>query len=162
MSSKLVANWSGTTVQSLANIQLVSDHFKPDQRTFNADILLNCVEQTVLLPVAELSHLYHASAIFQLIHAIKRNPKIRQIYVWATVLSISNDVLVPFLEHMANVVVTLKDVVNLSVLTKKSSGSVSKKVKIKISCGDLTQNLRNTMLALLIPDNRRRYPCCRD
>lgn len=87
-----------------------------------------CVEPTVLLPVSELSQLYHASAIFQLLRALKRNPKIRQIFVWATFSSTSNEVLIPFLEHMANVVITLKDPVNLSVLTKKNGGSVVKKV----------------------------------
>lgn len=133
LSGKLVSNWTGGIGQSsLANLlsPVVSDPFQPDRRIFTTDIMQYCVEQTILLPVAELSQLYSASAIFQLLRALKRNPKIRQIYVWATVNSISNEVLVPFLEHMANVVVTLKDFVNLSVLTKKTGGSVVKKVRI--------------------------------
>lgn len=126
LSGKLVSNWAGGFAQSLPAV--VSDPFQPDQRIFTTDIMQYCVEQTILLPVAELSQLYSASAIFQLIRALKRNPKIRQIYVWATLNSISNEVLIPFLEHMANVVITLKDSVNLSVLTKKTGGSVVKKV----------------------------------
>lgn len=35
---------------------------------------------------------------------------------------------IPYFEHLANVVVTIKDSVNLSIISRKSNGSVTKKL----------------------------------
>lgn len=47
---------------------------------------------------------------------------------WLSVKNVQSEFQIPYLEYLANVVVTLKDSVNLSIVSRKSSGSVTKKL----------------------------------
>lgn len=92
--------------------------------------LLDLPERSnVLLATAsQLSLEYTIPDIIKLIHSLRQSTKCRQLHMWASVKNISDPKLIPFLEHMADVVVLLKDPKHLSVLTKKITGSVSRKV----------------------------------
>lgn len=84
----------------------------------------------VLLPTASQLNLdYTIPDIVKLVHSLRQSTKCRQLFVWASVKNVSDPKLIPFLEHMADIVVMLKDLKHLSVLTKKSTGSVSRKVR---------------------------------
>lgn len=85
-------------------------------------------DTTIYLPLAELYQTYKISDIFKLIHHHKSKQTIKQLFGWASVKNIDSEFPIPYFEHMANVVVTIKDSVNLSIISRKSSGSVTKKL----------------------------------
>lgn len=78
--------------------------------------------------MAEFTQVFSLKSLFQLVHALKASGTVKQVYLWASPATIGQDMVVPYLEHMATSVLALKDAVNMSVLTKKSGGLVSKKV----------------------------------
>lgn len=82
----------------------------------------------ILILVAEFTQVFSLKSLFQLVHALKTSGTVKQVYLWASPATIGQDMVVPYLEHMATSVLALKDAVNMSVLTKKSGGLVSKKV----------------------------------
>lgn len=47
---------------------------------------------------------------------------------WVSVKNVESELHAPYLEYLANVVVTLKDSVNLSIVSRKATGSVTKKL----------------------------------
>ena len=106
----------------------ITDPFNTVSRNFPSNVMDLSDSANIILPIAELSESYKLSSIFHLVNNYKKNPKIKQIFLWASVKNISNDILIPYLDHMANVIVTIKDRNNLSVLIKKPGGSVTKKV----------------------------------
>lgn len=84
----------------------------------------------VLLATASQLNLdYTIPDIVKLIHSLRQSTKCRQLFVWASIKNVSDPKLIPFLEHMADVVVLLKDAKHLSILTKKITGSVTRKVQ---------------------------------
>ncbi|KAJ6641856.1 hypothetical protein Bhyg_06801 [Pseudolycoriella hygida] len=85
-------------------------------------------DKFLYLPLAEMCQTYNISEVFQLIHRHKTKQTIKQMFGWASVKNIEAEFLIPYLEYLANVVVTIKDSVNLSIVTRKSSGSVTKKL----------------------------------
>lgn len=82
----------------------------------------------ILKPISKISQHYEIPEIIKLIHRIKKNRNVKQIFGWLTISNVLDDRITTYLEHMADLVVTLKDSQYLSVLTKKASGSISKKV----------------------------------
>lgn len=85
-------------------------------------------DKTLYLPLAELCQTYKISEIFKLIHHHKSKQTIKQMFGWVSVQNVQSEFHVPYLEYLANVVVTIKDSVNLSVVSRKSTGSVTKKL----------------------------------
>lgn len=82
----------------------------------------------VFSSLAAMEQQHSLDVIFQTIHTIKAHPKTKQLFVWCSVKNIKDSRLVPFVEHMADVVVTLMDKKTLTILVKRSSGSVTRKV----------------------------------
>ncbi|KAG4077539.1 hypothetical protein HA402_002966 [Bradysia odoriphaga] len=92
-------------------------------------------ESTLYLPLAELCQTYKICDIFKLIHRHKSQQTAKQIIGWVSVKNVESDFHVPYFEYLANVVVTIKDSVNLSIVSRKSTGSVTKKL-FQYQCRD--------------------------
>lgn len=109
-----------------------------DKTSIRRPIDLNSFAQTlnsqeeksnvILPPLAVITQQHKLVTVIQAIHTIRSNAKTKQMFVWATVKNIHDKKVIPFVEHMADVIVTLLDKKTLTILTKRSSGSVSKKV----------------------------------
>lgn len=95
-----------------------------------AQALCNLTEKSniILPPLSILAQQNKLPSLIKSIHQIKTNSKTKQIFVWATVKNIHDKKVIPFVEYLADIVVTLRDEKTLTILTKKSSGSVTKKV----------------------------------
>lgn len=87
----------------------------------------------LLLPLSQLSQEYAIQDIVQLIHNTKKSSNAKQIFLWASTKNILDRKLVPFMEYLADIVVNFKNDKYLTVLTKKISGSVSRKVWFPIT-----------------------------
>lgn len=87
----------------------------------------------VLPPLSWLIQQNKLSAVIRSIQRIKTSPKTKQLFVWATVKNIGDGKVVPFVEHLADIVVNIRDKKTLTILTKRSSGSVTKKVRFLFS-----------------------------
>lgn len=85
-------------------------------------------DKTFYLPLAELCQTYNISDIFKLIHRHKTKTTIKQMFGWISVKNVESEFHIPYMEYLANVVVTIKDSVNLSIVSRKTSGSVTKKL----------------------------------
>lgn len=79
-----------------------------------------------LSPFSKLSLKYADDEIFRMIQSLKRNDNVNQIFGWATSKNISSSILIPFLDHMSDVTVTIKSSY-LTILTKKKFGNVKLK-----------------------------------
>ncbi|KXJ72633.1 hypothetical protein RP20_CCG017558 [Aedes albopictus] len=65
--------------------------------------------------------------LFQFVQRCKRNPSVQYLFLWATEKNISGSFLVPYLEHQSELIVTLEDERHLTILVKKTGGSISNK-----------------------------------
>ncbi|XP_038116192.1 elongator complex protein 5 [Culex quinquefasciatus] len=80
----------------------------------------------LLARISSLSRKHSPRDLFQFVNRCKQT--VEHLFLWATAKNLpSESFLVPYLEHMAGLVVTFEDQRHLSVLTKKSGGSVSNK-----------------------------------
>lgn len=70
----------------------------------------------------ELQH--NEKDIFNLIQKLKLNDNLTQVFVWASSKNIQSRILVPFLEHMSNLTVTINSSNHLAILSKSKSGVV--------------------------------------
>lgn len=85
-------------------------------------------DKVLYLPLAELCQTYKICDIFKLIHHHKTKQTIKQLLGWVSVKNVESEFHVPYLEYLANVVITIKDSVNLSIVSRKATGSVTKKL----------------------------------
>lgn len=113
------------------------DGFVPLNKTFSMhfpliDDKLLIDANIILQPISTLLQFYKPAALFHLIKDFKKNSKIKQIFGWLSAKNISDKFIIPYMEHMADTIITLQNVNNLSVITKKSSGTVIKKVPTPI------------------------------
>lgn len=83
----------------------------------------------MLCTVSKLQRHYHLPDIIHLVHNLKKCHMTMQLFAWASVKNINDAKIIPFFEHMADIIVTLKDATHLTLLTKRASGSVSRKVR---------------------------------
>lgn len=83
----------------------------------------------VLEPLSKLSRAYQESEIFKFIQTIRQNKYIEQVFLWASTTNLHDNkkFLVPFLHHMADLVVNFKDNNTLTILNKGTTGLVSNK-----------------------------------
>lgn len=81
----------------------------------------------LMSPLSKLSLTYRDEEIFRLIQSLKRNENVNQIFCWATSKNINSSILIPFLDHMSDVTVTIKSPSHLTILTKKKFGNVKLK-----------------------------------
>lgn len=80
---------------------------------------------SVILPsFSKLALDFQVEEIIHSLFLLNETRNIRQIFGWLTVKKIKNQLMKPFLEHTADAVITLKTEKYLSVLLKKSSGSI--------------------------------------
>lgn len=66
--------------------------------------------------------------IIQQIKLCQEDQKIKQLFLWITTKNIQHPFIVQFMEHLANTVVHFENSDSVSILNKKSSGSITKKV----------------------------------
>lgn len=82
----------------------------------------------VLAPVSKLALSNSVPDIINLIHYLKQCPKIKQIFIWCSVKNIRDDKLIPFLQYLANIEVVMRTDSDLQILTKRNTGTVTRKV----------------------------------
>lgn len=77
----------------------------------------------ILPPISKLELLHNEQSIAKIIQTLKIDPNVSQIFGWATCKNINSRLLIPFLEHMSDVVVKIKSDRLLTILTKRKFGS---------------------------------------
>lgn len=82
----------------------------------------------LLAPVSKLALCNSVPDIIKLVHYLKQSTKIRQIFMWCSTKNIQDDKIIPFLQYLADIEVVLKTDSHLQMLTKRNTGSVSRKV----------------------------------
>lgn len=127
-SEHLISSWltpdEQTTVVDLSSVVPLA--FITDQSAVPANLLDIPKDSNIIIHVGRLVQYFKLGSLFRLIeHYRKRTTK--QIFTWVTVKCIADNITIPSLEHMANVVVTLADHQHLHILTKKSGGSIVRK-----------------------------------
>ncbi|XP_055685835.1 uncharacterized protein LOC129791621 [Lutzomyia longipalpis] len=98
----------------------------------NIDIgdLLKFPEDSVSIifsSVASISRQYALEDFFRLIHKLQCSPCVKHIVLYATQKYIKEAFIVPFLEHLAEEIVTLEGKNSIKIVTRKPGGSVLKK-----------------------------------
>lgn len=83
----------------------------------------------ILANVSKLEMNYSIRDIVQLIDKLKKSKNVKQCFGWIAAKHIRDAKIIPFLEYMADIVITIQDEHTLNVLTKRSTGSVFKKVR---------------------------------
>lgn len=108
--------------ESILN-KLLEEQNSPFEK-FDGNTEITSKTAVVLPPISKLSLDHSPSAIASIIQSLKLDKNVTQVFAWATTKNINSLIVVPFLEHMSSVVVTLKSLKLLSVLTKRKFGSV--------------------------------------
>ncbi|CAG9807875.1 unnamed protein product [Chironomus riparius] len=65
--------------------------------------------------------------IFRKIQELKSSDNVLQIFGWICIKNVQNKILVPFLEHMSNLIVTINDSEHMTIVSKNKSGSMKSK-----------------------------------
>lgn len=92
---------------------------------------LTCVESLteqapfMFATVSKLSRKYDPAVLFLFVEHCRRSSSVQYLFLWTTEKNIRSNLLVPFLEHMSQLIVTFQDEQHLSILSKKPGGSVS-------------------------------------
>jgi hypothetical protein len=84
----------------------------------------------VLTPISRLlvhDESYKVSSVIQALHKLKQHSNVKQTFAVASTPSIAELFIVKFLEHLADLVVTVLDAKHLRILTKKIGGQVTNK-----------------------------------
>lgn len=89
-------------------------------------------QYTILQPLSKQILKFKIEEIIQQIKSYQENQKIKQLFLWITIKNIQHPFIVKFMEHLANTVVHFENCDSVSILNKKSSGSISKKVFEKL------------------------------
>lgn len=97
------------------------------------DLNLNERTSLILAPFSKLAIHYKISAVIELIYRLKGTKNVKQIFGWLTVKNTNNHLLQPFLEHIADTIITLNSEKLLTVVVKRSHGVV----KTKQYCHDV-------------------------
>lgn len=100
-----------------------------DYKIFDAANQFSAESKTsvVLQPISKLELDLSEREITENIQILKLNSNVTQIFLWASTKNIQSPLIVPFLQHMANVVVHITSVKHLTVITKRRHGSVQAK-----------------------------------
>ncbi|XP_055612230.1 elongator complex protein 5 [Uranotaenia lowii] len=76
--------------------------------------------------VSKLARCHRPAELFAFVDSCRKSDfPIQQLFLWATVKNMTEQFLIPYLEHMAEVVVSLEDDRHLSILSRKTGGSIS-------------------------------------
>lgn len=85
-------------------------------------------KQTVVFPsLSKLEVNHNESFVIDIIQGLKINKNVSQIFVWATVKNVQHRLLIPFVEHISDVIITIKSSDVLSTLTRRKFGSTKLK-----------------------------------
>ncbi|XP_058466839.1 elongator complex protein 5 [Malaya genurostris] len=125
-------------------IVLIKDHFGIENTSCKivngwlheqkgSSAVLNMIESLnengafLYVRISKLARTHDPPELFRFVNACKRNNSVKYLFLWATEKNIRPGFLVPYLEHMAGLILTIVDDKHLSILTKKQGGSVSNK-----------------------------------
>lgn len=117
---------SNKIIQKVLDEQNVKFQYFPAQ-DLNDELVFPEPTVLILKPFSKLELDYSCSRIFELILKLKHTKNVKQIFGFATIKNTSSRILIPFLEHMSDLVVNIKTDKVLSILTKKRLGSVKLK-----------------------------------
>ena len=81
----------------------------------------------VLKPFSKLELDHNETSIVSMVQSLKLNKNVTQVFGWATNKNIHSRLLIPFLQHMSDVIITVESDNHLSILTKRKFGSVKLK-----------------------------------
>ncbi|XP_049291088.1 elongator complex protein 5 [Anopheles funestus] len=81
----------------------------------------------LIMILSKLERQFEPSQIFKYIAQCKKNPTIEHVFVWIVEQKLTETFLVPYVEHMADTIITFEDRTHLSLLVKKHTGSVTNK-----------------------------------
>ena len=101
-----------------------------NQQNINYEVLEKNFEisksstNVVLAPISKLELKYSEKEIFSIIQELKRDENVLQIFSWISSKNIKSKILIPFLEHMSELILTITSQEHLSILSKSRSGNV--------------------------------------
>lgn len=81
----------------------------------------------LLARISKLIRSKSAEELFKFVQRCKRSSSVQYLFIWAAEKNISQSFLVPYMEHQSELIVTIEDERHLTILTKKSGGSISHK-----------------------------------
>uniref|UniRef100_A0A182M0K5 Elongator complex protein 5 n=1 Tax=Anopheles culicifacies TaxID=139723 RepID=A0A182M0K5_9DIPT len=88
---------------------------------------LNETSKFQLMILSKLERQFEPSQIFKYIGQCKKNATIEHVFVWIVEQKLQEGFLLPYIEHMADTVITFEDRTHVSLLVKKHTGSVTNK-----------------------------------
>jgi hypothetical protein len=94
---------------------------------FNGDCEILNKTNIVLEPISKQELENSEKDIFTIVQRLKLNENVSQIFAWISSKNVQSKILAPFLEHMSELIVTIKTDRLLSILSKSKSGSVKLK-----------------------------------
>lgn len=107
------------------DIPIIESNFKSD---IENQIATTEKTNVILEAVSRLGLSNCVRNIISVVQFLKQNSKIGQIFIWCSRKNIHDEKIIPFLQYLANVEVTLRDQSNLQIFTKRNTGSVTRKV----------------------------------
>lgn len=121
-----IARSSPTVVYPKAtDIPTIETSFKAD---IENQIATTEKPNVILASVSRLELGNSVHDVIRLVHFLKQNTKIGQIFIWCSRKNIQDDKIIPFLQYLASIEVIFKDESNLQIFTKRHTGSVTRKV----------------------------------
>ncbi|XP_055316983.1 elongator complex protein 5 isoform X1 [Sitodiplosis mosellana] len=107
------------------DIPIIESNFKAN---IESDILTTGEKANVILaPVSKLQLNNSITEIVNLVQHLKHHVKVKQIFIWCSTKNIRDDKLIPFLQYMSNIEVFLRDESELQILTKRNTGTITRK-----------------------------------
>ena len=103
----------------------------------------------------ELKYTEHVyENIFRKIQVLKSSDNVSQIFGWICSKNVQNKILVPFLEHMSNLTVTINDSEHMIIVSKNKSGIIKSKEFIhELSLGKTSvQEFKKENIQLVAPE----------
>uniref|UniRef100_A0A182WL75 Elongator complex protein 5 n=1 Tax=Anopheles minimus TaxID=112268 RepID=A0A182WL75_9DIPT len=88
---------------------------------------LNESSKFQLMIISKLERQFDPSQLFKYISKCKKNATIEHVFVWIVEQKLQEGFLLPYIEHMADTVITFEDRTHVSLLVKKHTGSVTNK-----------------------------------
>jgi hypothetical protein len=92
--------------------------------TFNNNFEFPPSTSVILPPISKLELVHDDTVIISTVQKLKISRNVSHVFCWITTKNLKSRLLKQFLEHMANVVVTIHSLKALNILTKRKFGSV--------------------------------------
>ncbi|XP_035906925.1 elongator complex protein 5 [Anopheles stephensi] len=77
--------------------------------------------------ISSLERRFEPAQLFKYIARCRKTPTIEHVFVWIVEQKLQETFLLPYIEHMADSVITFEDTTHLSLLVKKHTGAVTNK-----------------------------------